>query len=81
MMHAEEDWKNAEAAKTSEENIMAMTVEIKGNKLCIEIDLEAPTPSASGKTLVVASTRGNTVTSAEVDGKPVIIGLNAYVKP
>ena len=29
---------------------MAMTVEIKGNKLCIEIDLEKPTPSASGKT-------------------------------
>lgn len=38
-----------------------MTVEIKGNKLCIEIDLEKPTPSASGKTLVVASTRGNAV--------------------
>lgn len=37
---------------------MAMTVEIKGNKLCIEIDLEKPTPSSSGKTLVVASTRG-----------------------
>ncbi len=60
---------------------MAMTVEIKGNKLCIEIDLETPTPSASGKTLVVASTRGNAVTTAEVDGKPVTIGLNAYIKP
>jgi hypothetical protein len=58
---------------------MAMTVEIKGNRLCIEIDLEQPTPSASGKTLVVASTRGNAVTSVEVDGKPVTIGLNAYV--
>lgn len=60
---------------------MAMTVEIKGNRLCIEIDLENPTPSASGKTLVVASTRGNTVTSALVDGKAVTIGLNAYIKP
>ena len=60
---------------------MAMKVEIRDNKLCIEIDLEKPTPSASGKTLVVASTRGNTVTTAEVDGKPVIIGLNAYIKP
>ncbi len=28
---------------------MAMKVEIKGNKLCIEIDLEKPTPSASAK--------------------------------
>ena len=60
---------------------MAMNVEIKDNKLCIEIDLETPKPSSSGKTLVVASTRGNTVTTAEVDGKPVIIGLNAYIKP
>ena len=59
---------------------MPMKVEIKDNKLFIEIDLEKPTPSASGKTLVVASTHGNTVTSAEVDGKPVIVGLNAYIK-
>lgn len=59
---------------------MAMNVEIKGNKLYIEIDVETPTPSASGKTLVVASTRGNAVTTAEVDGKPVTIGLNAYIK-
>lgn len=59
---------------------MAMNVEIKDNKLFIEIDLQEPTPSASGKTLVVASTRGNVVTKAEVDGKPVTIGLNAYIK-
>ena len=60
---------------------MALKVEIKENKLFIEIDLEKPTPSASGKTLVVATTHGNTVTTAEVDGKPVIVGLNAYIKP
>jgi hypothetical protein len=60
---------------------MAMKVEVKDTKLIIEIDLETPKPSASGKTLVVASTRGNTVTTAKVDGKPVIIGLNAYIKP
>jgi hypothetical protein len=58
---------------------MAMTVEKRGNKLCIEIDLENPTPSTSGKTLVVASTRGNAVTNVEIDGKPVTIGLNAYI--
>ncbi len=60
---------------------MAMTVEIKNNKLYIEIDLEKPVRSSSGKTLVVASTRGNVETTAEVDGKPVTIGLNAYIKP
>jgi hypothetical protein len=59
---------------------MAMKVEIRDNKLCIEIDLETPTPSSSGKTLVVASTRGNIVTDVEIDGKPVTIGLNAYIK-
>jgi hypothetical protein len=60
---------------------MALKVEIRDNKLFIEIDLEKPTPSSSGKTLVVASTHGNIVTTAEVDGKPVTIGLNAYIKP
>ncbi|NTU68967.1 MAG: hypothetical protein HGB02_08820 [Chlorobiaceae bacterium] len=59
---------------------MAMTVEIRDNKLCIEIDMQKPEPSSSGKTLVVASTKGNVVTSVEVDGKPVTIGLNAYIK-
>ncbi len=60
---------------------MAMKVEVRDNKLCIEIDLEEPKPSSSGKTLVVASTRGNVVTDVLVDGKPVTIGLNAYIKP
>ena len=60
---------------------MALKVEIKDNKLFIEIDLEKPTPSSSGKTLVVASTHGNVVTSAKVDDKPLTIGLNAYIKP
>jgi hypothetical protein len=59
---------------------MALKVEIKNKKLFIEIDLEEPTPSSSGKTLVVASTHGNTVTTAEVGGKPITIGLNAYIK-
>ncbi|MFH0919685.1 MAG: hypothetical protein V1913_04935 [Fibrobacterota bacterium] len=59
---------------------MAMTVAIKDNKLCIEMDLETPTPSASGKTLVVATTHGNVVTTAIVNGKPITLGLNAYIK-
>ena len=58
---------------------MAMKVEIKENKLHIEIDLEKPTPSASGKTLVIASTHGNTVTTATIDGKTVTIGLMVLV--
>lgn len=60
---------------------MSMKVEVKGKKLLIEIDIEEPKPSSSGKTLVIASSRGNAVTDATVNGKPVIIGLNAYIKP
>jgi hypothetical protein len=58
---------------------MAIETKIEGNKLIIICDLEKPTPSASGKTLVVASTRGNMKTSLTVNGKPLTIGLNAYI--
>jgi hypothetical protein len=58
---------------------MAIETKIEGNKLIITCDLEKPTPSASGKTLVVASTRGNIKTSCMVEGKPLTIGLNAYI--
>jgi hypothetical protein len=57
-----------------------MVARIEGKKLIVEIDLnEQPTRSASGKTLVVASSHGNMVTAATVNGKPVTIGLNAYI--
>ncbi len=58
---------------------MAIETKIEGNKLIITCDLEKPTPSASGKTLVVVSTRGNLKTACLVEGKPLIVGLNAYI--
>ena len=58
---------------------MAIPAKIDGNKLIITADLETPTPSASGKSLVVASTRGNMKTDVVIDGKPLTIGLNAYI--
>ena len=58
---------------------MAIDAKIEDNKLIITCDLEEPRPSASGKTLVVASTHGNMKSSCVVDGKPVFIGLNAYI--
>ena len=57
-----------------------MTAEIKDGKLVITIEMQAPQRSASGKTLVVASSHGNVTTMAQVDGKPVIIGVNAYIR-
>ena len=33
-----------------------------------------------GKTLVVATTHGNQPTDVTVNGKPVIVGVNAYIR-
>ena len=57
-----------------------MKAEIKNGNLIITIPMQQPRPSASGKTMVVASTSGNVQTTAEVDGHPLVIGLNAYYK-
>ncbi len=57
-----------------------MDVKIENGKFIISIELQEPTPSASGKTLVVATTHGNMTTQCLVEGKNVIIGLNAYIK-
>lgn len=58
-----------------------MKAEIKGTDLVITIPMQKPTPSASGKTLVVATSGGNQPTSATVEGKVVIVGVNAYIRP
>jgi hypothetical protein len=57
-----------------------MKAEIKGDNLVITIPTQKPTPSASGKTLIVASSHGNQTTTCVVDGKPLTIGFNAYIK-
>ena len=57
-----------------------MKAEIVGKSLVITVPLTDPTPSASGKTLVVASSHGNKETEPKINGKPVVIGLNAYIK-
>jgi hypothetical protein len=57
-----------------------MTAKIVGNKLIIELLLNpVPVASLSGKTLVVASSHGNKVTEAQVQGKNVVVGVNAYI--
>lgn len=57
-----------------------LTATIDGEYLVIRVPLNSkPTPSASGKTLVVATSHGNKQTEVEVQGKPVYIGVNAYI--
>lgn len=47
--------------------------------LVIRIPIQKATPSSTGKTLVVASTRGNQKSGVQIDGKDVFVGVNAYV--
>jgi len=56
-----------------------LTVNREGDTLVIRILIKEATPSSSGKTLVVASTRGNQKTAVQIDGKDLYLGLNAYV--
>lgn len=55
-----------------------MKAEIKGNKLHLELDID-PQVSKSGKSTVVASTRGNVQTACQYKNKNITIGVNAYV--
>jgi hypothetical protein len=48
-----------------------MNAEIKNENLVITIPLQKPTASATGKTLVVATARGNVATTAQVDANPL----------
>lgn len=56
-----------------------LTATREGDTLVIRIPIQKPTPSAGGKTLVVASTRGNQKTAVQIDGKDLYLGVNAYV--
>ena len=59
-----------------------MKVTIEKDELVIRIPLQEPQKSASGKTMVVASTRGNQKTGC-IHPKlkqPITIGVNAYCK-
>lgn len=70
-----------EAAKTGPriaepENVQ---MDLKGNILTITIDMSKDFgKSASGKTITVASTRGNK--RFDVGGKAIFVGVNAYTK-
>ena len=59
---------------------MAFSAQIVGDELVLRIPMNAKAErSASGKTLVVASTHGNKETDCVVNGKKVTVGVNAYI--
>ncbi len=54
---------------------------LEGDDLVIRIPVNNPLkPSATGKTWVLASSYGNITTSLLIEDKPVVVGLNAYIK-
>jgi len=55
-------------------------IDQQAKTLTLVLDLQEPTPSASGKTLVIATTHGNVPSDVQIDGKPVIVGCNAYIR-
>lgn len=55
-------------------------IDNESNTITLVLDLQEPTPSASGKTLVVATTHGNVPSDLQMNGKPVIVGVNAYIR-
>jgi hypothetical protein len=58
-----------------------MYVAVENDELVIRIPLlPEPTRSKSGKTMLVATSGGNIVTKAEVNGKAITVGLNAYIE-
>lgn len=56
-----------------------MQAEIKDGQLIIKLPI-SPRASKSGKSKVIASTGGNLPTTLVFEGKPVIVGVNAYTK-
>jgi hypothetical protein len=58
---------------------MPMIVKREKNTLKIELPLESPAPSKSGKSDVIASSRGVVMTDVRYKGKPVAVVLNAFI--
>jgi hypothetical protein len=50
----------------------------KNNQLIIRIGLDKPRPSKSGKSNLLATTRGPKRTALVFDGKPVYVVVNAF---
>ena len=57
-----------------------MHVKVENGNLDITLPMQTPSPSSSGKTLIVATSGGTKETDVIVNGKNVTVGVNAYIK-
>jgi hypothetical protein len=65
--------------RKEKKEITKMEARIEDGKLVIELPLEKPRPSSTGKTLLVATTRGVQRTTARLRGKTISIVVNAFI--
>jgi hypothetical protein len=54
---------------------------IEGKNLVVELPMKKPRPSASGKTMIVASSRGVRRCAVKVEGEALYLSLNAFFFP
>ena len=59
---------------------MISKARLKDEVLIIELSLQEPKPSASGKGIVIATTRGPFNTGIDFKGSDIFVVANAYVK-
>ena len=58
---------------------MSVKVKHDGEMLKIYLPLEKPHASKSGKTMLVASTYGTKTTTAEYQGRKIVVVANAFI--
>jgi hypothetical protein len=58
-----------------------MKAKLQGKNLVIELPLQTPRPSTSGKTEVVASSHGVRRSAVKVNGKTVYVAASAFFYP
>ena len=56
-----------------------MRVKVENGVLIMELPLQSPRPSKSGKALIVASTAGFQKSGVELQGKEISVSVNAIV--
>jgi hypothetical protein len=57
-----------------------MKVTVRGETLVIEIEMQTPERSKSGKSMLVASSKGIVKAGVQVQGKELKIGVNAFIE-
>jgi hypothetical protein len=61
--------------------LRVVTIDKKAKTVTLVLDLDDPRTSSSGKTKVIASTRGGFDSGVLFQGKNVVVNVNAYFKP